>query len=143
MMRHIPSSFSRYRFPETEDFKHLFNLHPLMSLIIESLKKKVSFFFSKSEILFILSTFLFSAVRVLFETSTLSSLLYISDYEDLPMLCNFIEITLRYGCSPVNLLHIFRTLFPRNTSGWLLLNVRHIDILIICGTVFIRLYRLF
>ena len=85
MMRHIPSSYSRYRFPETEDFKHLFNLHPLMSLIIESLKNKVSFFFSKSEILFILSTFLFSAVRVLFETSTLSSLLYFSDYEYLPM----------------------------------------------------------
>ena len=27
------------------------------------------------------------------------------------------EITLRHGCSPVNLLHIFRTLFPRNISG--------------------------
>ena len=26
------------------------------------------------------------------------------------LLCNFIEITLRHGCSPVNLLHIFRTL---------------------------------
>ena len=35
----------------------------------------------------------------------------------------FIEITLRHGCSPVNLLHIFRTLFPKNTSGWLLLNI--------------------
>ena len=34
---------------------------------------------------------------------------------------NFIEMTLRHGCSPVNLLHIFRTPFPRNTSGWLLL----------------------
>ena len=34
---------------------------------------------------------------------------------------NFIEITLLHGCSPVNLLHIFRTPFPRNTSGWLLL----------------------
>ena len=34
---------------------------------------------------------------------------------------NFIEIALRHGCSPVNLLHIFRTLFPKNTSGWLLL----------------------
>ena len=34
---------------------------------------------------------------------------------------NFIEITLRHGCSPVNLLHIFKKLFPRNTSGWLLL----------------------
>ena len=34
---------------------------------------------------------------------------------------NVIEIGLRYGCSPVNLLHIFRTPFPKNTSGWLLL----------------------
>ena len=25
---------------------------------------------------------------------------------------NFIEIALRHGCSPVNLLHIFRTSFP-------------------------------
>ena len=33
---------------------------------------------------------------------------------------SFTEITLRHGCSPVNLLHIFRTPFPRNTSGWLL-----------------------
>ena len=29
------------------------------------------------------------------------------------LLCNFIEIALRYGCSPVNLLHIFRTSFLR------------------------------
>ena len=35
---------------------------------------------------------------------------------------NFIEITLRHGCSPVNLLHIFRTPFLKNTSGWLLVN---------------------
>ena len=35
--------------------------------------------------------------------------------------CNFIEIALRHGCSPVNLLYIFRTLFPKNTSAWLLL----------------------
>ena len=34
---------------------------------------------------------------------------------------NFVEIALRHGCSPVNLLHIFRTPFPRNTSGWLFL----------------------
>ena len=38
------------------------------------------------------------------------------------LLCNFIEIALRHGCSPVNLLHIFRTPFPKNTSGWLLLD---------------------
>ena len=37
------------------------------------------------------------------------------------LLCNFIEIALRHGCSPVNLLHIFRTPFPKNTSGGLLL----------------------
>ena len=34
---------------------------------------------------------------------------------------NSIEITLQYGCSPVNLLHIFRKTFPENTSGRLLL----------------------
>ena len=39
------------------------------------------------------------------------------------MQSNFIEITLRHGCSPVNLLHIFRTPFPKNTSGGLLLRV--------------------
>ena len=37
------------------------------------------------------------------------------------VLCNFIQITHGHGCSPVNLLHIFRTLFYRNTSGKLLL----------------------
>ena len=30
------------------------------------------------------------------------------------LLCNFIEITLQHGCSPVNLLHIFRT----PSEGW-------------------------
>ena len=34
---------------------------------------------------------------------------------------NFIEIALRYACSPVNLLHIFRTPFPKNIFGRLLL----------------------
>ena len=29
------------------------------------------------------------------------------------LLCNFIEITLRHGCFPVNLLHIFRTPFSK------------------------------
>ena len=37
------------------------------------------------------------------------------------LLCDFIEITLRHVFSPVNLLHIFRTPFRRNTSGCLLL----------------------
>ena len=37
---------------------------------------------------------------------------------------NFIEITLRHRCSPVNLLHIFRTPFSKNTSGRLLLSLK-------------------
>ena len=34
---------------------------------------------------------------------------------------NFIEITFRRGFSPLNLIHIFRTLFYRNTCGGVLL----------------------
>ena len=30
---------------------------------------------------------------------------------DFNKVCNFIEITLRHGCFPVNLLHIFRKLY--------------------------------
>ena len=37
------------------------------------------------------------------------------------LFCNFIEIALRHGCSPINLLHIFRTPFLKSTSGRLLL----------------------
>ena len=37
------------------------------------------------------------------------------------MQSNFIEITLGHKCSPVNLLYIFRTLFPKSTSAGLLL----------------------
>ena len=29
----------------------------------------------------------------------------------------------KHGRSPVNLLHIIRTLFPKNTSGWLFLSI--------------------
>ena len=32
-----------------------------------------------------------------------------------------VKITLLHRCSPVNLLHIFRTSFLKNISGWLLL----------------------
>ena len=34
---------------------------------------------------------------------------------------NFIKITLWHGCSPVYLMHIFRILFPKKTSGGLFL----------------------
>ena len=37
---------------------------------------------------------------------------------------NLIEITLRLGCSPINLLHIFRTPFLKNTSVRLLLMIK-------------------
>ena len=37
------------------------------------------------------------------------------------MQSNFIEIPIRDVCSPVNLLHIFRTPFSQNKSGRLLL----------------------
>ena len=36
---------------------------------------------------------------------------------------NFVEIALRRGCSPANLLHIFRTPFYKNISGGLLLQI--------------------
>ena len=38
------------------------------------------------------------------------------------LLYNLIEITLRHGCSPVNLLHTFRTPFPKSISERLLLS---------------------
>ena len=41
---------------------------------------------------------------------------------------NFIEMTLCHRCSPVTLLHILRTPFPKNTPGRLLLCWHHIDI---------------
>ena len=43
-----------------------------------------------------------------------------------PCLCNFLEITLWHGCFLVNLLHIFRTLFLKNTLGWLLLCINFV-----------------
>ena len=39
---------------------------------------------------------------------------------------NFIEIALWHGCSPVNLLHIFRAPFSKNTSGRRLLHILQI-----------------
>ena len=41
------------------------------------------------------------------------------------LLYNIIEITLRHGCHPANLLHIFRTPFFKNTSGGLRLKREH------------------
>ena len=43
------------------------------------------------------------------------------------LLCNFIETGFRRGCSLLNLPHIFRTPFPKNTSGLLLLLLPFVD----------------
>ena len=37
--------------------------------------------------------------------------------DSIKLLCNFIEIALRHGCSPANLLHIFRTPFLGTPLG--------------------------
>ena len=44
------------------------------------------------------------------------------------------KIALRHGCSPVNVLHIFRTASPKNTSGQLLLKkaVKELSFYYIC-----------
>ena len=44
------------------------------------------------------------------------------------LLRNFIEITLRDGFSPVNLLHIFQNIFPKNTCGRLLLHINELSL---------------
>ena len=44
------------------------------------------------------------------------------------MLCNSIEIALRHGCFPVNLLHIFRTSFYKNTYGGCFCIASHISL---------------
>ena len=38
--------------------------------------------------------------------------------------CNFTQIALRHGCSPINLLYIFRTPFPKNTSGGMIFSLK-------------------
>ena len=47
--------------------------------------------------------------------------------------CNFNKVAfqLRHGCSPVNLLHISRTPFPRKTFGCLLLNYHYTFIVVL------------
>ena len=42
------------------------------------------------------------------------------EQREIETIFKFIEIALQHGCSPVNLLHIFRRPFSKNISGWLL-----------------------
>ena len=53
------------------------------------------------------------------------------------------DFTLWHGSSPINLLHIFRTLFPRNTSGWLLLKDTDFLEHMLSFTIFCIFYNLF
>ena len=55
---------------------------------------------------------------------------------------NFIEITLQHWCSPVNLLHIFKTSFSRSTSWWLLLS-NFIEITLRYGCSLVNLLHIF
>ena len=41
----------------------------------------------------------------------------LNNYDKVSLETNFIEIALWHRCSPANLLYIFRTPFPKNTSG--------------------------
>ena len=52
---------------------------------------------------------------------------------------NFIEIALWHECSPVNLLHIFRIPFPKNTSDVLLLFVVLAETFSGCLNLFIHI----
>ena len=56
------------------------------------------------------------------------------DFNKVVKQSNFIEIALRHECSPVNLLHTFRTPFLKNTSGRLLqvINLRKVKWLFVC-----------
>ena len=47
------------------------------------------------------------------------------NFYEVALLCNFIEIALRHGCSSVNLLNIFRTPFLTNTSSGFLLIISY------------------
>ena len=52
-----------------------------------------------------------------------------------------LQITLRHGCSPVNLLHIFRTPFLKSTSEGLLLHqkLRQLSLTVIFTFVLLKL----
>ena len=54
------------------------------------------------------------------------------------LLCNFIEITLRHGCSSVNLLNVFRAPFYKNVYGGL-----HLNLLITFSTIILLMVNRF
>ena len=54
-------------------------------------------------------------ILICYRVKNTSNLL--NNYNKESLETNFIEIALWHGCSPANLLYIFRTPFPKNTSG--------------------------
>ena len=59
--------------------------------------------------------------RCCLQKQTSRSVLNKRCFEKMQRNYNFIEIIPWHWCSPVNLLHIFRTSFPKDISGWRLL----------------------
>ena len=55
------------------------------------------------------------------------------------LFCNFIEITLQHGCSPVNLLHIFRTPFSKKPLDSYFYMMLKISILWLYNITFLRI----
>ena len=58
-------------------------------------------------------------------------------------LANFIEISLRHGCSPVNLMDIFKTAFAKKTSGRLLLFFNLRVTLLLCLSVIVTVIKVY
>ena len=54
--------------------------------------------------------------------------------------CDFNKVALRHGYSPVNLLHIFRTPFTKNTSGRPLLSFERFSLK--HSTAFVKIYEM-
>ena len=61
------------------------------------------------------------SITYIFEVSAVYLSVHIAGFFRSCKASNFIGIALWRGCSPVNLLYIFRTPFPKNTSRWVLL----------------------
>ena len=54
--------------------------------------------------------------------------------------CDFNKVAIRHGYSPVNLLHIFRTPFTKNTSGRPLLSFECFSLK--HSTAFVKIYEM-
>ena len=90
-------------------------------------KSNDCFFMRVTLVLNALITFLFLFLQFVFQKQPSRGVLRKARRSgiSIKLLCKFIEIALRHWCSPVNLLHIYRTPFPKNTSGRLLLVYIH------------------